>query len=516
MAKKVSSKLTTLTYPTNCNVSHVESIRTLILIILIIFIIRLLIGGNNTIILIDIILAFFVIIHIILKLSAIFKPWSKTYVNPDHKYKPFVSIHIACKNEPAETVIKTVKALTKLNYPNYEVIVINNNNHDKQNWSKIQRYINKCGKNFKFIHLDKIDGFKSGALNYLNNYIIDKRTDIEAIVDCDYIVIPDFLNETVGYFKDPRIGIVQAPQDYYNVNQFNIGLFYEYRSFFEIVMHQAQQLNLVTFTGTMGLIRADLLKKGLKWNEWCITEDVEAGTHINSLGYKGVYVDKSLGKGLMPFDYASLIKQRQRWTYGNMQIIRKDFFHVIANQSLSIKQKIAFFAQLATWFHFELILAFIYLIINTLQFFGYSGSNILFTNNLMLALLLFSLASNFIYFLIGMRKRTSVFNNIKAFLIHYGLLYVMSFSWITCLLGRKLGFIVTKKERTQNNIPFRQYSKEFTIVVMLFVGLILRYFNNENIKLDLLVIIIFSSIELFGIFYLRRSFIKPIEESSTK
>ena len=86
-------------------------------------------------------------------------------------------------------------------------------------------------------------------------------------------------------------------------------------------MNQAQRLNLVTFTGTMGLIRADLIRNGLKWNEWCITEDVEAGVHINSKGYKGVYIEESLGKGLMPFDYASLIKQRQRWTYGNMQVI---------------------------------------------------------------------------------------------------------------------------------------------------------------------------------------------------
>jgi len=478
---------------------------SLIVLLAMTILIDLIIKIEGVIVLSGLIVAVIVIIHILIKLSAIFKPWSNISVEPAPDYKPFVSIHIACKSEAAELVNKTVESTTKLNYDNYEVIVIHNNNQDAHNWQKIQKYVESCGKNYKFVHIDKMPGFKAGALNYLNSHYIDKKAEIIAIVDCDYIVTPDFLNETVGYFKNPEVGIVQVPQSYYNVNSCNIGLAYEYRSFFTLVMHQAQRFNLVTFTGTMGLIRTDLIRKGLKWNEWCITEDVEAGVHINSVGFNGVYVDKSLGKGLMPFDYISLIKQRQRWTYGNMQIIKKDLVSVILNKALSIKQKFAFLALLVTWFHFELIITGIYLILNILRLFNQSIGGVVPVINLMLVLLAVSLIGSLLYFTIGMRKEASILERIKAFLVHYGLLYVMSSSWIICLLGRKLGFIVTSKEKQGSKMLLNQYSHEFIIIALLLVGLVMALLSNRLIWLDLVIILPFVAVELMGIIYLYRA-----------
>lgn len=508
MVEKNSNNSYISDYPANCVINYHQIIRILIVFFVAIIFTTLLIGVGKTLVLIGIIVAFCVVVHTLLKLSAIFRPWSKIKAKFDPKYKPLVSIHIACKNERAETVIATIKAIQKLDYPSFEVIVINNNNQDRQNWSKIQKYIKNCGKRYKFVHLDRISGYKAGALNYVNARLMDKDAKIEAIVDCDYLVTPDFLNKTVGYFSDPKIGIVQAPQNYYNVNKYNIGLFYEFRSFFTIVMHQAQRLNLVTSTGTMGLFRTDLLKLGLTWNEWCITEDVEAGTHINSIGYRGVYVDKSLGKGLMPYDYISMVKQRQRWTYGNMQIIYKDISHVIVNKGLSFSQKLAFVTQLASWFHFELVIAGIYLISNIIQLFGYSGSYFNFTSNLMLALLAFSVICHLIYFIVGIRQDTSLINRFKAFIAHYGLLYIMSSSWLSSFFGRRLGFVVTKKEKTGNKIPFEQYSQEFIIPIIFLAGLLLRINKGNGTMIDLIVITIFIIIELSGIFYLRRAFIE--------
>lgn len=507
MIKKTQNNITSSIYPINQKTEMIRKAEVLFVVLGLLTIGIISFGIVQTILFISLILAFFVVTHTLLKLTSIFTPWSKTYVKSDPNYKPYVSIHVACKSEPADVVIKTVQALTELRYSNYEVVVINSNSLDSDNWQKIRKYVISCGKNYKFIHLDKVAGFKAGALNYLNAHGMDKSAEIAAIVDCDYIVSPDFLNQTVGYFKDKRIGIVQAPQNYYNKNRYNVGLFYEYRSFFRLVMHQAQRLNLVTFTGTMGLIRAELLNKGLKWNEWCITEDVEAGTYINSIGYKGVYVDKSLGKGLMPFDYASIIKQRQRWAYGNMQIIRKDLFHVVVNHGLSIKQKIAFLAQLATWFHFELIIASLYLLTATLITFGNKADNLVLANNLMIYLLVFSLLGNLIYFVVGMRKDCSILNSLKAFLTHYGLLYVMSSSWLICLLGHNLGFNVTKKEKQSNGIPIEQYYREFTVAILLLIGLIITLLRGNICFLNLAIIMIFIVVELMGISYLYRAFV---------
>ena len=506
--RRVSRKLTIPKDLTKSQANNNKHGGLLLLFVFVLVFLGLIIGADKTIALIGLIVALIIIGHILIKLSAIFRPWSKTFTEADPSYKPFVSIHVTCKNEPAGLVNKTVEALTRLDYPKYEVLVIHSNNQNIHNWQKIQKFVESCGENFKFVHLDKIDGFKAGALNYLNNHIMDESSEVLAVVDCDYIVTPDFLNKTAGYFKNPKVGIVQVPQDYHNVIPCNVGLDYEYRSFFALVMHQSQRLNLVTFTGTMGLIRASLIKKGLKWNKWCITEDTEAGVYINSIGFRGVYVDKSLGKGLMPLDYASLIKQRQRWVFGNMQILGKDFFSVVRDQSLSIKQRFAFVAQLMTWFHFELIVASIYLFLSIIRLLGYSEKYIAFTSHVMLTLLAVSLIGNFLYFMIGLRKEASVLESFKAFLAHYGLLHVMSSSWILYFFGHKLGFNVTKKEKTDGKIPFREYSKEFTIIVILLVGLGLGIIFGNETQFGILVVLTFVITELIGVLYLRRAFIK--------
>ena len=453
-----------------------------------------------------------VVLHTTLKLSATFEPTSKIVFKLDKNYKPFVSVHVACKSEPADIVNKTVEALTKLDYDNYEVIVIHSNNQDEKNYTKIKEYVESRGKNYIFVHLDTVSGFKAGALNYLNDNHMSKVADVVAIVDCDYLVTPDFLTKTVGYFKNPKIGIVQAPQDYFNTNSHNIGLFYEYRSFFTLVMHQAQKFSLVNFTGTMGLIRASLLlNNDLKWNEWCITEDTEAGTHINSIGYRGVYVDQSLGSGLMPFDYASLARQRQRWVYGNSQIIGKDLYYVMINKAFSIKQKISFISQLVTWFHFELIIALLYLLTTILLFFGLTDTYVIISNNILAGSLLISVIGNLFYFIIGMRKETSFINRIKAFLAHYGLIYVMSSGWLLYIIGYRLGFNVTNKKSIGDRLNLKHLPRELTTSIILVIIIFIKIYSNNVMIIDIIAVALLLAIELSGVTYLNRSFIKSKE-----
>ncbi len=490
-----------------------KRIYTLLTLIALFLFLAILSSFSIALLTISSVISVLVIFHTLLKLSATLKPRSNILFNSDKNYKPFVSIHVACKSESATIVNETIKALTMLDYKNYEVIVIHSNDQNKENWIKIKKYVESCGDNYIFVHLDKVSGFKAGALNYLNENHISKDADLVAIVDCDYIVTPDFLTETVGYFNDPKVGIVQAPQDYYNVNQYNIGLMYEYRSFFTLVMNQAQRFNLVNFTGTMGLIRASLLiNDGLKWSEWCITEDTEAGTYINSIGYRGVYVDKSLGKGLMPFDYSSLAKQRQRWVYGNMQIIGKDMYSVVTHNAFSTKQKISFIAQLVTWSHLELLIVSFYLATSIFVFLGARDNYMITNNNLLATALVVTVVGNLLYFIIGLRDEASLTNRFKAFLAHYGLIYVMSSGWLIYLIGYKLGFNVTNKEKTGKKVKLKHLPRELTISILLVIIAYIKLHSNMWTTIDLYAIIGFLIVEMSGVIYLNRSFIKSVED----
>jgi hypothetical protein len=81
--------------------------------------------------------------------------------------------------------------------------------------------------------------------------------------------------------------------------------------------------NSIIFAGTMGLIRRAALDAIGGWDENVITEDAEASLRILALGYRGIYVPRPFGQGIMPLTYEGLRKQRFRWAFGGMQILRK-------------------------------------------------------------------------------------------------------------------------------------------------------------------------------------------------
>src|SRR6059058_2909341 len=128
-------------------------------------------------------------------------------------YFPKVSIHIPAYFEPVEMLKQTLDALSRLNYPNYECVVIINNTPDPAFWQPIQDHCRALGERFKFINAEKVQGFKAGALR-----IAMDRTAADAeiigILDADYVVEPDWLRDLVPAFADPRVGLVQAPQEH--------------------------------------------------------------------------------------------------------------------------------------------------------------------------------------------------------------------------------------------------------------------------------------------------------------
>jgi cellulose synthase/poly-beta-1,6-N-acetylglucosamine synthase-like glycosyltransferase/ketosteroid isomerase-like protein len=237
-------------------------------------------------------------------------------------YAPRVSIHVPAYNEPPEMVKETLDALAALDYPNYEVIVIDDNTTDQKLWRPVEEHCRKLG--FRFYHLENWPGFKSGALNYALRQT-DPAAEIVGVVDSDYVVSPDWLPDCVGAFQDAKTAFVQSPQDYRDVrpgDRYAAACYNAYLFFFAVSMASRNEHNGIIFAGTMGLVRRSVLEEVGGWNEWCITEDAELSLRILERGYEGRYVDRSFGRGLMPLNFEGLKKQRFRWAFGGMQILR--------------------------------------------------------------------------------------------------------------------------------------------------------------------------------------------------
>lgn len=273
-----------------------------------------------------------------------------TSLNPSQV--PKVSIHVPAYNEPADMMIETLNALSRLDYPDFEVLVIDNNTRDERVWRPVEEHCEKLGARFRFFHVAPLSGFKAGALNYvLARTHVDAK--IVAAIDSDYQVEPNWLRDLVGAFENKKIAIVQSPQDYrdHDANAFKSMCFAEYRGFFEIGMITRNERNAIIQHGTMTLVRRSVLDELGGWAEWCITEDAELGLRIFEAGYEAMYLSYSYGRGLMPDTFIDYKKQRFRWAYGAMQILRhhtKELFSSKAS-ALTRGQRYHFLAGWLPW-----------------------------------------------------------------------------------------------------------------------------------------------------------------------
>ncbi|HWZ63331.1 MAG TPA: glycosyltransferase [Steroidobacteraceae bacterium] len=240
----------------------------------------------------------------------------------DGRQCPKVSIHVPAYNEPPAMLIETLDALARLDYPDFEVLVIDNNTRDESVWRPVEAHCAQLGSRFRFFHVAPLAGFKAGALNYALERIAPDAAII-AVIDSDYVVDASWLRNLTPTFQDARIAIVQAPQDYRDAAEsaFKAMCYAEYRGFFHIGMITRNERNAIIQHGTMTMVRRPQLER-CRWAEWCITEDAELGLRIFEAGFDASYVPESYGRGLMPDTFIDFKKQRFRWAYGAMQILK--------------------------------------------------------------------------------------------------------------------------------------------------------------------------------------------------
>lgn len=233
---------------------------------------------------------------------------------------PRVSIHVPCYAEPPALVIETLDALSRLDYPNFEVLLIDNNTTDPDLWRPLEVHCLKLGERFRFEHVERLDGAKGGALNYALRKT-DPAAEIIAVLDSDFISEPDFLSRLVGFFVRPEIGFVQTPHDYRDQLEgtFRRCCYWEYRDKHVLVYPGTNEWDAALLTGTMCLIRRSALEEVGGWSETCLSEDSELSVRLGMAGYEGQFVATTFGRGLTPETFAAYQKQRFRWIAGTTQ-----------------------------------------------------------------------------------------------------------------------------------------------------------------------------------------------------
>ncbi len=237
---------------------------------------------------------------------------------------PKVSIHVPVCSEPPEIVVSTLNSLARLRYPNFEVLVLDNNTLDRSLWQPVEEHCRRLGERFRFFHIEQLSGAKAGALNFALGKT-SPDAEIIAVIDSDDQAQADFLESLVGHFEDPQIGFVQVAQDSRETDR-SLYLTMRYaahKAFWLTTMVSRNERDGGLIAGTFALIRRRALVAVGGWAEWCLTEDSELSIRLHAIGYSGVYVADTFGRGLIPERFSALKRQYFRWTYGPVQELKR-------------------------------------------------------------------------------------------------------------------------------------------------------------------------------------------------
>jgi cellulose synthase/poly-beta-1,6-N-acetylglucosamine synthase-like glycosyltransferase len=246
---------------------------------------------------------------------------------------------------------QTLDAVARLEYPNFECVVVINNTPDPALWKPIEEHCQLLGARFKFVRADNLQGFKAGALRLAMTHTA-ADAEVIGVLDADYVAHPDWLKDLVPLFADPRVGLVQAPQDHRDDRRsvLHHAMNAEYAGFFDIGMVQRNENNAIIVHGTMCLIRRSALEAVGGWSSDTICEDTDLGLTLLEHGWIAHYTNRRYGQGLLPDSYEAYKKQRDRWAYGGFQIFKKHWSQFLPGAShLTREQKREFLFGWLNW-----------------------------------------------------------------------------------------------------------------------------------------------------------------------
>jgi len=233
-----------------------------------------------------------------------------------------VAVLIPTYNEPVEVIAPTIAAACAIE-PAHETWVLDDGDRD---WVKElaeaygARYVRRA------VH----DHAKAGNINNALDLMareaeeLDGRdVDVIAVLDCDHVPLPTFLTATLGWFDDPDVALVQAPQSFYNGGAFDDdGVSGEQGVFFHVLMAARNHDGAGPFwCGSTSLLRTRALRDVGGVATDTIVEDMHTTLGLIKLGWKTVYHHQTLAVGLAPATPEQYLLQRTRWGLGAMQVL---------------------------------------------------------------------------------------------------------------------------------------------------------------------------------------------------
>jgi hypothetical protein len=236
-----------------------------------------------------------------------------------------VTIQLPCYNE-MYVIERLIDSVGAMDYPRdrFEVQVLDDST-DETTMIAQRKVDDWCAGGLDIVLLRRGDrrGYKAGALaSGLNK----AKGELIAIFDADFVPRPNFLRETVHYFTDPAVGLVQSRWTHLNRDY---SILTQVQSIILDAHHQLEQTSrcysgcFFTFNGTAGIWRRRAIEDAGGWEHDTLTEDTDLSYRAQLEGWRFVYLPQVTSPAELPVDMLAYQVQQRRWIVGTLQCARK-------------------------------------------------------------------------------------------------------------------------------------------------------------------------------------------------
>ena len=254
-----------------------------------------------------------------------------------------IAVLVPTYNESNDILIPTIAAAVAMRIK-HETWVL-----DDGNRPEVARLARKLGA--RYLTRPTHEHAKAGNINHALGKI---KAEFVAILDADHVASDQFLVRTLGYFDDASVAVVQTPQEFYNTDSFEHASgegearFHEQALFYRVLQAGKNRWGAAFWCGTGAVLRMTALREVGGVATETITEDIHTTIRLHRRGWRTVYHNEVLVRGLAASDAATYALQRLRWGTGAMQVLRNENPLVVTG--LTIPQRLAYAATLLGWF----------------------------------------------------------------------------------------------------------------------------------------------------------------------
>lgn len=223
-----------------------------------------------------------------------------------------------CKGEPYAMIFETLEAIQAITYPHSTYLC------DEADDPLLKEYCSKNGIH----HITRIDKSDAKAGN-INNALKYASGALCVVLDPDHVPFPDFLDDIVSHFDDPKIGFVQVVQAYANQNEGLVakGAAQQTYQFYGPIMMTMNHYGTVLAIGANCTFRRAALDS-IGGHAAGLAEDMHTAMHLHAKGWKSVYVPAVLARGLVPATLSAYYKQQMKWARGVFELFFTSYFQL--------------------------------------------------------------------------------------------------------------------------------------------------------------------------------------------